>query len=624
MSVPLTRQQAPTGASYPMDLILNATDQGIYVLDAEGRCTLFNRAASAMTGWLPEEGISRNIHELIHHTRPGGSPHPPTECPALGVLRTGKAVHKDNEVYWRRNGSPFPVEYSSAPIFENDRTVGAVVVFTDITERKAIEKMMRDREEELRLIVDMGPTLISYFDSDCRYRWINRTYAQWAGLGDKEIKGRHIREILGKAAWQTVRPYAKRVLNGEVVTYEQHLLLHIGPRWLRGTYTPYRDEAGQVAGFVEHAVDIGEHKEAQESYRATLNILEDFDEERRNVQLLQKATINLLEDMHGERDKLSKTQRATLNILEDFDEEKVKLKNLQLATMNLLEDVDEERRNFSLIQKATLNLLEDMNTEREKSDEIQRALMNILDDVEVERVKAEQANVQLESVNSELEAFSYSVSHDLRAPLRAISGFTEALLEDWGSRLDEEGKLNLSLVRENAHNMGQLIDDLLTFSRLGRQTMIMDEIDMTELAQSVFRELKARESGRRIAFTMGRMPPAHGDKALIRQVLVNLIANAVKFTRSRKQASIEIGHQSLADRDAYSIRDNGVGFDMRYADKLFGVFQRLHSVEEFEGTGVGLALAYRIITRHGGAIWAEGHVGRGAVFYFSLPQGGPK
>ncbi|MBI4772569.1 MAG: PAS domain S-box protein [Deltaproteobacteria bacterium] len=576
----LSRNAGPK--AQPVELILDATDQGIYVLDAEGRCTLFNRAASVMTGWGSEEGLGRSIHELIHHTRPGGSPHPPSECSVLGVLRTGEGVHKDSEIYWRKNGTPFPVEYSSSPIIEDGRTIGAVVVFIDITERKKVEKALSDREEELRLISDAGPTLISYVDSGGLYHWVNKTYAEWVGLSAREIRGLHVREVLGETAWLAVEPFAERVLAGEAVTYEHQLLMRDGPRWVRGTCTPDLNEAGQVRGFVEHALDIGERKEAEETYRATLNILEDFDEEKANLQ------------------------------------------NLQLATMNLLEDLDEERLNFQQIQKATLNLLEDMNAEREKSDQTQRALMNILDDVEVERVKAEQARALLESVNKELEAFSYSVSHDLRSPLRAISGFTQALMEDWAPLLDDDGKRYLALVQENAHRMGQLIDDLLTFSRLGRQTMTVTEIDMADLAQSVYDELETRTSGRNIAFTMGAIPPAQGDKALIRQVLVNLISNAVKFTQTRERALIEFGYETQGGDGAYFIRDNGVGFDMRYVDKLFGVFQRLHSVTEFEGTGVGLALVYRIVTRHGGSVWAEGRLDRGAAFYFSLPQKGTR
>ncbi len=293
----------------------------------------------------------------------------------------------------------------------------------------------------------------------------------------------------------------------------------------------------------------------------------------------------------------------------------------QRAMMNILDDFDEERRNFQLIQKATLNLLEDVDAERQNSNEAQRALLNMLEDIEAERFKAEQANALLESANKELEAFSYSVSHDLRAPLRAISGFSQAVMEDYAPRLDDEGRRYLGLIQENAHRMGRLIDDLLAFSRLGRQQMIKSTIDMETMTKSVFEELAAQEPGRKIKikFTAHASPPVYGDSSMIRQVLVNLLSNAIKFTRPRENAQIEFGYLPKLGDGAYYIKDNGVGFDMRYLNKLFGVFQRLHSVAEFEGTGVGLALVNRIIARHGGRVWAEGIVDQGATFYFTLP-----
>jgi len=296
---------------------------------------------------------------------------------------------------------------------------------------------------------------------------------------------------------------------------------------------------------------------------------------------------------------LEEAQRATLNILEDFDEEKSKLKQLQ---------------------RASLNLLEDMNEERGKSGETQRALMNIIEDAEAERAKAERAKALTEAANKELEAFSYSVSHDLRAPLRAISGYVEAVVEDYAPRLDDEGKRYLGLIRENAHKMGQLIEDLLAFSRLGRLKISRSPIDMTGLAEEVFAELAAFAPGRSLKFAARPAPPAYADRALVRQVLVNLLANAVKFTRPRAGAAIEFG----CEDGAYYVRDNGVGFDMRYAGKLFGVFQRLHDVSEFEGTGVGLALVHRIVTRHGGLVRAQSGLNEGTTFYFTLKPGGEK
>lgn len=291
----------------------------------------------------------------------------------------------------------------------------------------------------------------------------------------------------------------------------------------------------------------------------------------------------------------------------------------RLAVVESGEELRQRLGALEDFQRATINILEDMDAERSKLGETQLALMNMLEDIEAERFKAEQAKALLESVNKELEAFTYSVSHDLRAPLRAISGFSQAVIEDCAPRLDDEGRRYLGLIQENAHRMGRLIDDLLTFSRLGRQQMTKSEIDMSALAKSVFEELAAREPGRKFNFLLHPVPPAFGDGPMIRQVLVNLFSNAVKFTRTRAEASIEFGYRPELDCGAYYVRDNGVGFDMKYSNKLFGVFQRLHSVAEFEGTGVGLALVFRIITRHGGKAWAEGIVDRGATVYFTLP-----
>jgi PAS domain S-box-containing protein len=229
---------------------------------------------------------------------------------------------------------------------------------------------------------------------------------------------------------------------------------------------------------------------------------------------------------------------------------------------------------------------------------------------------------QLEAANKELEAFSYSVSHDLRAPLRAIDGFSRILLEDYISNLDEEGKRVLNVIRNNTQKMGQLIDDLLLFSRLGRQEIRVSKMDMGKLAKAVSEELKLAVPERKLKFAINTLIPAQGDQAMIRQVFVNLLSNAVKFTRPKERAVIEVDGRSEGNENVYTVKDNGVGFDMQYVGKLFGVFQRLHSAAEFEGTGVGLAIVQRIIHRHGGRVWAEGKVGEGATFYFTLPRKG--
>jgi light-regulated signal transduction histidine kinase (bacteriophytochrome) len=226
----------------------------------------------------------------------------------------------------------------------------------------------------------------------------------------------------------------------------------------------------------------------------------------------------------------------------------------------------------------------------------------------------------LEAANQELEAFSYSISHDLRAPLRTIDGFTRILEEDYGTGLDAEGKRLCSVIRHSTTRMNSLIDDLLAFSRLSRTEMDCISADMGMMVQAVYEELVPPENRARIDFIAEPLPRVTCDPILLRQVWINLISNAVKFSLPREKARIEIGSQSTPEEDTFSIRDNGAGFNMQFSDRLFGVFQRLHSESEFEGTGVGLAIVQRVIHRHGGRIWAKGEVDKGAVFYFTLPK----
>ena len=230
-----------------------------------------------------------------------------------------------------------------------------------------------------------------------------------------------------------------------------------------------------------------------------------------------------------------------------------------------------------------------------------------------------QHSARLTAVNKELESFSYSISHDLRVPLRAIDGFSSILLDEYQDKLDAEGKRLLNVVRNNTKRMAQLIDDILAFSRTGSVEMMPAEISMEDLAHDVMAELKPVIAGREVRIEIKPLPPVHADHAMMHQVFVNLLSNAIKFTRQKTVAQIEVGAGSGEKEVIYYVRDNGVGFDMQYVDKLFGMFMRLHGVDEFEGTGIGLAIVKRIINRHGGRVWAEGKINGGATVYFALP-----
>jgi PAS domain S-box-containing protein len=234
--------------------------------------------------------------------------------------------------------------------------------------------------------------------------------------------------------------------------------------------------------------------------------------------------------------------------------------------------------------------------------------------------RVSERTAQLQAANQELEAFSYSISHDLRAPLLRISGFAEILQSEAAEGLGESSLRHLRTIAEAAQQLSTLIDALLDFSRMGRAELHLEKVDMSMLVEDARRELQADIQGREIEWRIGDLPGTHGDPLMLRQVFINLLANAIKYTRTRKPARIEIAARREGDETTYSVQDNGVGFDMQYAEKLFGVFQRLHSAQDFEGTGIGLANVRRIIRRHGGRVWAEGLVDHGATFYFTIPQ----
>ena len=270
-------------------------------------------------------------------------------------------------------------------------------------------------------------------------------------------------------------------------------------------------------------------------------------------------------------------------------------------------------RRSEALEASNQSLAHEMAERRNADEERQRL------NAELERRVAERT-AQLEAANKELEGFSYSVSHDLRAPLRAVAGYSQMLLEDHLDQLDAEAQRKLNVIQDEASRMGVLIDDLLAFSRLGRKAMQVGNVDMTGLARATYDGLNGQNHGVKPEFRLATLPRSKGDRVLLGQVWANLISNALKFSSKRERPLIEVSAISDEKEHVYFVRDNGAGFDPRYQSKLFGVFQRLHKSTDFPGTGVGLALVQRIVVRHGGRVWADSRLDEGATFYFTLPK----
>ncbi len=283
---------------------------------------------------------------------------------------------------------------------------------------------------------------------------------------------------------------------------------------------------------------------------------------------------------------------------------------------------DENEYNYPNKEELTAALLKankELARQNEESKKRAAELIILNQELAFQIEEKEKRTNELEAAVKELESFSYSVSHDLRAPLRAINGFTQVLAEDFLPQADAEAQIYLDEIIANSRKMGQLIDNLLDFARVGKLMVDQSEVNIDLLVEMVIKELRQAEPTRKIAIILNPLPAVKGDKNMLKQVFVNLISNAFKYTSKTSNPQIEIGAFREGDFYTYFVKDNGAGFDMRYYEKLFGVFQRLHSNNEFDGNGVGLAIIQKIINKHNGKVWAEGKVNEGACFYISLP-----
>jgi PAS domain S-box-containing protein len=559
----------------------------------------------------------------------------------------------DHSEGWRhclKDGTIIYVEITSHTL-EMDGHASVFVIAQDITERVQTQNTIRLKDELLHLTSEMAKVGGWEFDAQTRNgTWTDEVArihdlepsqqtSVELGLSFYLNESRARVEQAVKEAIELAKPYD---LELEMITAKGN------HKWVRTAALPILDE-GKVIKVQGIFQDITERKKTEDDLQKAHDELEVKVQERTAALSQANALLQALMDYMPDQIYFKDTQcrfirnsraQATLLGLSDPVEVigKTDFDFFPHAAKAYAEEQEVMKTGKSLIDFEEWVVWPDgketwvsttkvplLNSDRETI-----GIFGISRDI-TERKRSELAIQQLnhdlekqaeklQVANKELEAFSYSVSHDLRAPLRAIDGYTRILVEDYESKFDAEGKRICGIISAEARRMGQLIDDLLAFSRLGRKEMYSSNVDMKALVISVLNELIKDDDRERIDFKIARLPSVSADASLMRQVWVNLLSNALKFTSKKERATIEVGSKSSKEEIVYFVRDSGAGFDMEYANKLFGVFQRLHSESEFEGTGVGLAIVQRIIHRHDGRIWAEGQVDQGATFYFALPR----
>ena len=634
--------------------LYNEAPCGYHSIDIDGVFVSINDTELRWLGYEREEVVGRlSFHDLIA----------PEQQATLNE-RLQHLVHHDtlesNEYEMRRrDGSSFPALLSSSAVRDEDgRFLRSNTTVVNISERKAAETALLASQRFLHTITEQVPGVIAYVDASQRYRFANAEHTTFYGLDPMAMIGQPASECLPQRIWVHVEPILRAALAGETQKYEAWRTKPNGERMcISASYVPDTEE-GKVKGVFVQIFDITDRKQVEDRIthlneelelrikERSLELLESEQRFRLMVDNLREYCIYFFDTQGNITDWTDSAQRMegytpteTLgrhfsllfrrkkpdearaigeqlmrtaasrgqHELHGWYERKDGTRYWAHSVVIALRDDAGELRGFAKINR-------DM-TDAKRLDDLMRNINDELENRVVDRTE------QLLAANKDLEAFSYSVSHDLRSPLRHISSFVSLLQEHLADSQDEEATRYLGTIANSARHMSQLIDGLLAFSRLGRAAVETMDVDTNEQVQAVVNQLAHDCVGRSVEWVIAPdLPTVNGDTLLLREVWTNLLSNALKYSRPRENARIEVSWSvDPALGYIFSVADNGVGFDQQYAQKLFGVFQRLHRASEFEGTGIGLALARRILERHGGSIWAESRLGEGSVFSFSLP-----
>jgi PAS domain S-box-containing protein len=616
--------------------VLDSAISAVVVIDRTGVVIDWNARAEKMFGWPHAEILGRELAETIipPQYRAGhrqGLEHflATGEGPVLNKIIELSALHRD--------GREFPVELSISPLKAGD-TLTFCGFITDITERKQAEEAVRSSQQLLQAIIDNATAVIYVKDLEGRYLLLNRRYEELFHVDRTQLAGKTDYDVFPVPVADAFRAFDRKVLAaGRALEAEETAPHADGPHTYLSVKCPLLDSDGRPYAVCGISTDITERKRIEERIQASLKDVNDL------KAALDEHAIVAITNPQGKityvNDKfcaISKYSREELlgqdhRIINSGYHPKEFIRNLwtTITQGRVWQGEIKNRAKDGSIYWVDTTIVPFLKPDGKpyqyvaiRADITQRKLI----EEEIRQLNQEletrvsERTAQLEAANKELEAFSYSVSHDLRAPLRHIDGFAGMLVKSDSETLSDRGRRHLGHIADSAKQMGLLIDDLLVFSRMGRTEMKIERVDLALLLEETIRLLEPETQQRNIVWRKGVLPVVQGDPPMLRQVLVNLVANAIKYSRPRDPAEIEIGSRDEDGETVIHVRDNGVGFEMEYADKLFGVFQRLHRAEEFEGTGIGLANVRRIILRHGGRTWAESKPGAGATFYFSLPK----
>ena len=577
-----------------------------------------NGAFEEMTGLKREKIIGKKVTEIL----------PGIEKSEFDWIGTYGKVALSRE--------PIRFESFSEPLGQwfdvraySDKPGYFAVTFHDTTRQKQLEEQINDNKKRHRLVLDTQQEMISHYLPDTTLVFVNQAYCRTFGSNESELIGRKFIEHTPPAYREKLMAIISSLTPEQpTITHEHQAVLPNGTVcWQEWTDQAIFNEAGEIVEYQAVGRDITKRRQAELVLRKTQFAV---DKSPLSVfWIMPVGKFIYVNETAAKKLGYSQDELLSMHVWDvdpNYPQEKRKEQwNLHRQAGERIVESEHRRRDGTTFpvrvniyhlsfegQEMEVAEAEDI-TERKQAEEEIRTLNEELE----ERVR--QRTAQLEAANRELDAFSYSVSHDLRGPLNRIQGFSQALLEDYSEQLDKQGQDYLSRIGNSSQHMAELIDDLLKLSKVTRVKINREPVEISALVNVCLQELQFKEPQRNLEAVIKPGLVVEGDTALLRIVLENLIGNAWKFTRHEEKTRIEFGLTEMAGQPTYFIRDNGAGFEMKHASKLFTPFQRLHSEQDFSGTGIGLSIVSRIIKRHGGEIWAEGEPGKGACLYFTLP-----